>query len=120
MSSSLLFPLDLRIQRDVGKTLHLVVLFIGCVMFSGLSLAQGQDASNDNSLLLENARIIVGDGTVIESGSILIAGSNIVAVGDRADMDVPANAVAFNLEGKTIIPALIDAHAHLGYEAYTS
>lgn len=120
MSSSLLFPLNLRIQRDVGKTLHLVVLFIGCVMFSGLSLAQGQDASNDNSLLLENARIIVGDGTVIESGSILIAGSNIVAVGDRADMDVPANAVAFNLEGKTIIPALIDAHAHLGYEAYTS
>ena len=119
-ASALLLPLKLRIAREVAKALYLVVLFTGCVLFSGFSLAQGRDAGTDESLLLENGRIIVGDGTVIESGSILLAGGNIVAVGERADMDVPANVLVLNLEGKTIIPALIDAHAHLGYEGFTS
>jgi len=65
----------------------------------------------------EGARLILGDGEVIESGGMLIEGGRIVAVGDRASMSVPAGTRTVSLTGKSIIPALVDAHAHLGYES---
>ena len=61
-------------------------------------------------LLLTNARILTLDNRkVIERGSILIRGHRIVAVGD-----VPAQAAAtvIDLKGKTVMPGLIDIHAH--------
>jgi imidazolonepropionase-like amidohydrolase/Tol biopolymer transport system component len=51
------------------------------------------------------------DGGVIESGVILVEGNRIVAVGG-ADTAIPAGAERVDASGKTIIPGLIDAHAH--------
>jgi len=71
-------------------------------------------------LLLDNARIIVGDGTVIESGSLLIVGDRIAALGSDSASLSDADVEVIDLRGKTIMPALIDSHAHLGYEGHTS
>lgn len=60
-----------------------------------------------------NARIITmteGDGGVIENGTIIVSGNRIESVGQ--DIGVPVGAEIVDLEGKTIIPGLIDAHAH--------
>lgn len=65
------------------------------------------------------ARLIVGDGRVVEDGVLLVQGSAILAAGPRATTPVPPGAVALDLSGKTVMPALIDAHAHVGYEAFT-
>lgn len=102
------------------KALEIVVVLLCSLLFSIMNPVQAQNVGNARPVLLEGARIIVGDGSLIESASILVAGNRIVALGDRSDMDLPANVEVLNLRGKTIIPALIDAHAHLGYEAYTS
>ncbi|HWP45018.1 MAG TPA: amidohydrolase, partial [Blastocatellia bacterium] len=65
---------------------------------------------------LTNARIITMRGDeVIEKGSILIEDNRIKAVGAR--IDIPANAQRFDMAGKTIMPGLIDVHAHMGYIA---
>lgn len=67
----------------------------------------------DGMVALTNAHIITmsdKDGGVIESGTILINGDRIEAVGD--DVEIPGAAEVVDMEGRTIIPGLIDAHAH--------
>jgi len=72
------------------------------------------------NVLLEHVRVIVGDGSVIVDGAVLLQDDMIVAVGASADLEVPPNAQRINLTGKTLMPAMIDAHAHLGYESFNS
>ena len=64
---------------------------------------------------LVGARIITmagADGGVIEDGVILIDGNRIRQVGRRGEVAIPAGAQQVDLAGKTIIPGLIDGHAH--------
>jgi len=67
-------------------------------------------------VLLENARIITmsdKDGGVIEDGNILIVGDRIEDIGNPFEINNPyKNFIRVDLKGKTIIPGLIDAHAH--------
>jgi len=69
----------------------------------------------DTIVALTGARIVTmagDDGGIIENGVIIVDGNRIVAVGADGDVDVPAGARNVNVAGKTIIPGLIDAHAH--------
>lgn len=81
---------------------------------TGLNLAISIDADKPKGIIaLTNARIITmnaEDGGVIENGTVIIEDNRISAVGAR--LDVPADATVINLQGKTITPGFIDAHAH--------
>jgi len=61
---------------------------------------------------LTGARVVTMNSTrqVIENATILINGGRITAVG--AGLAIPPNAKVHDLAGATIIPGLIDAHAH--------
>ena len=64
---------------------------------------------------LTGAKIITmagEDGGVIEDGVIVIEDNRIVAVGAAGEVAVPADVRSIDVAGKTIIPGLIDAHAH--------
>jgi len=52
------------------------------------------------------------DGGIIEDGVIVVDGNRIAAIGSRDEVDVPAGAKTVDVSGKTIIPGLVDAHAH--------
>ena len=68
------------------------------------------------AILFEGAMLIVGDGSdPIERSSFLIRDDSIAAVGRQGEVEAPAGAMRVDLTGKTVIPALIDAHSHLGY-----
>ena len=82
-------------------------------------LAYGQQVEA-RSYLLDNVRVIIGDGSVLESGALLVDGGRISAVGLRSEIEPELNVEVIDLSGKTIMPALIDSHAHLGYEGHTS
>ena len=82
-------------------------------------LAYGQQVEA-RSYLLDNVRVIIGDGSVLESGALLVGGGRISAVGLRSEIEPELNVEVIDLSGKTIMPALIDSHAHLGYEGHTS
>jgi imidazolonepropionase-like amidohydrolase len=61
----------------------------------------------------KNARIITMKGDqVIDNGTIVIEGNMIKAVGNSADVTIPANAKVIDATGKTILPGFVDAHAH--------
>ncbi len=62
----------------------------------------------------EGAQLIIGDGGVIASGTIVIDGDKIVAVGESALITVPKGAQRIFVNGKTIMPTLVDVHVHLG------
>ncbi len=64
-------------------------------------------------IALKGARVVTSDGDrrVLENATVLVRGSRIEAIG--TSVDVPRDAKVFDLNGRTIIPGLIDAHAHL-------
>jgi len=70
------------------------------------------------TVALRGARIITMDGDkVIEDGTIVVEGPRITAVGASDQVEVPADARVIDVAGKTIIPGLVDVHAHMGYAA---
>jgi Tol biopolymer transport system component len=66
------------------------------------------------TIAFTNARIITMKGNeVIENGTVLVEGNKIKAIG--ANLTVPAGTKIIDCNGKTIMPGIIDAHAHGGH-----
>jgi len=81
-----------------------------------LPLAAQTPGTATGPLLFEGARLIVGDGRPpVENSAFLVEGSRITQVGTRGSLKRPAGSTVVDLQGKTVMPALIDAHSHLGY-----
>ena len=53
-----------------------------------------------------------GTQEVFDHGTVVIEGNRIVAVGSGDEVTVPDGAHVLDVSGKTIIPGLIDSHAH--------
>ncbi|QIL90737.1 amidohydrolase family protein [Microbulbifer sp. SH-1] len=49
---------------------------------------------------------------VIENGVVLFRGNRIVAVGAASEVEIPVGTQRIDVTGKTVLPGLIDAHAH--------
>lgn len=69
--------------------------------------AQGPAAT-----VFEGARVIVGDGRVIENATVVMQGDRLMQVGPAATVKPPAGATRISLTGKTVMPAIVDAHVH--------
>src|SRR5689334_994298 len=65
--------------------------------------------------LFEGARLITGDGRVIENSAFVVTGNQISQVGRKGEVRLPSGGTRVDLTGKTVMPALIDAHVHMGY-----
>ena len=65
------------------------------------------------TIALRNARLITMKGDeIIARGDIVITNNRITAIGPSGRVQIPAGAVVKNLAGKTIMPGLVDIHAH--------
>ena len=53
------------------------------------------------------------DGGVIERGTIVVTGNRITALGPTNRVAVPTDALRVDVTGKTIIPGIVDVHAHV-------
>lgn len=63
----------------------------------------------------KNARIITMKGDeVINRGTIIVEGNKIKAIGNSTDIEIPSGAKTYDMTGKTIMPGIIDVHAHMG------
>jgi imidazolonepropionase-like amidohydrolase len=85
--------------------------FVLCLLLVGtVAPARSQTA------LFEGARLINGEGGApIENAAFIVEGGRFTAVGRSGELALPAGAARIDLRGKTVIPALIDAHVHMGY-----
>jgi len=70
-------------------------------------------------IFLSNARLIdVRHGQALSGQSVLIEGSQIVAVAPSTELRPPADARVIDLDQRTLLPGLIDCHAHVGAIEY--
>jgi imidazolonepropionase-like amidohydrolase len=56
-------------------------------------------------------------GPPVSNSVVIVAGSRIRAIGNRANMPIPAGVEKINGAGKFLVPGLIDLHVHLGTPA---
>jgi imidazolonepropionase-like amidohydrolase len=91
---------------------------IGCaslVMSAFVGLVRTQ-APQPKAVAYEGARLIVGDGKTIDDSAFIVEGGRISQVGRRGQVKVPAGASRVDLTGKTVMPAIVDAHTHMPTE----
>ncbi len=73
----------------------------------------------NGQIAFTHARIITMDeNKVIENGSIVIEGNKIISIGKASEITIPESAEIYNMQGKTIMPGIVDAHAHIGAFRY--
>ncbi|MGB8292520.1 amidohydrolase (plasmid) [Rhizobium ruizarguesonis] len=66
----------------------------------------------DTQFVIVGGRIVTGDGTTLhERGVVRIRGTRIIDVA-RGDADAGSDAVPLNAAGCTVIPGIVNAHAH--------
>ena len=64
-------------------------------------------------IALKGAKIITMDGEkVIENGVIITNGKHIKSIGTANEVTIPKDAKVIDVTGKTIMPGIVDAHAH--------
>jgi imidazolonepropionase-like amidohydrolase/ABC-type multidrug transport system permease subunit len=85
-----------------------------------------RELMRSDQVLIRGARIFVGSGKVIESGAVLVKNGKIDQVYPGMGPDAGKLKIdVVEAAGKTLLPGLIDVHAHLGapggsYDSFTS
>ncbi len=80
---------------------------------AGVEAAPASEPVRHEELLLQNARLIDGTGASPRTDvDVLVRDGTIVDVG--SDLVAPDGVTLIDLEGRTLLPGLIDAHVHLG------
>ena len=90
------------------------LLLIGSLFGAACSApATNQAPAATGGTLFEGARLIVGDGSApIENAAFIVNDAHFVQIGKRGELQVPAGAARVDLTGKTVMPAIVDAHTH--------
>lgn len=102
-------PSESALRARIGR----IGVVIGAVALAAGCGGGGGDAADVT--VLTNFTLIDGQGGAPVAGSALIIEDGRVAwVGSEADLDAPARAEVVNLDGKYVMPGLIDLHVHLG------
>lgn len=107
-------------ERFHMRALKMLVCCAGAIALLAAAVRL-QSRTQSNTTVFEGGRLIIGDGSApFEDGAFVVQAGRLVAIGRRSAIKAPAGATEVNLTGKTIIPILINAHVHIGYEGYTS
>jgi imidazolonepropionase-like amidohydrolase len=101
-------------MREANVLSSLLVLFLllaACAWLSASQAPAGRDV-----VLFEGARLIDGNGRApIENSAFLVENNTFTRVGRKGELRAPAGATKVDLTGKTVMPALVDPHNHIGY-----
>jgi imidazolonepropionase-like amidohydrolase/Tol biopolymer transport system component len=69
----------------------------------------------EGSIAMVGGRVITMDGDqVIENGTVVVEGNRITAVGASNEVEIPRGAKVVDISGKTLMPGIVDVHAHIG------
>jgi imidazolonepropionase-like amidohydrolase len=101
---------EVSMRKIVGRTLLAIYAF-------GSSYVATQPQSRNAAVLYEGARVIPGDGSPpIANADMLVENGIISRIGGKGTVAAPRTAIRVDVNGKTIMPALINAHGHPGFQ----
>ena len=104
-----------RVRSELPRFSALpVALASSLVLAAACSAPEASDGAA--ATVFEGARLIAGDGSVIEDAVFIVQGDQFTQVGSSGDVDIPQGATVVDLSGKTVMPAIVNAHMHLELE----
>lgn len=72
-------------------------------------------SASAQTLVVQHARLIDGNGGApIEDSALVVVDGRITYAGPFAGVTVPDGAEVLNMQGKTIVPGIINGHGHVG------
>jgi imidazolonepropionase-like amidohydrolase len=93
-----------------------VALAVAGAIGLGRYTSVGAQQASAPPTVFEGARLIVGNASApIERSAFVVQGRRLTAVGRMGEVQIPANALHVDLAGKTVMPAIVDTHSHIGY-----
>jgi len=93
-----------------------IVLIAWSLLLTACSKPPAAPQATPSAVLFEGARLITDDGDApIERSAFIVSNGSITQVGRQGELQATPGTTRVNLTGKTVMPALIDAHSHLGY-----
>jgi imidazolonepropionase-like amidohydrolase len=93
----------------------------GVLLMSGAIAAFPQTGVPSAPVVYEGGRLIEGDGRApMENGAFVVENGRITALGPNGSVAAPAGARHVDLTGKTVMPAMVNVHVHIGYEGYAT
>ena len=99
---------------------RLLVVFVAALLVlvsATFRLVSAQGPTPGGVVALVGGRVIDGTGRApLEQATVLMSNGRIEAVGSPSAVMVPAGATSVDMSGKTLVPGLINAHAHLNVE----
>ncbi len=96
---------------------HVAGSLVACVLLFCLTTGMpAQSPGTTPITLFEGARLVNSDGNApIANSAFIVENGRFTRIGRKGEVALPRDARRVDLAGKTVIPALVDAHAHLGY-----
>lgn len=99
----------LSIQRLIGT-----LLIVIASTWSLLSEPLAQETKDDRVIAIVGGMLLDGyEADPLHHSVVVIRGNRIIASGTENDVEVPKDAHVIDARGKTVLPGLIDMHAHL-------
>jgi imidazolonepropionase-like amidohydrolase len=87
---------------------HRILVSVAALAAAGAGTPAG---AQNSTTVIRAARVIDGRGQQVANADIVVEGGRITRVGPRGAL--PPNARLIDLGSRTVLPGLIDAHAHL-------
>jgi imidazolonepropionase-like amidohydrolase len=98
-------------NRTIAACLFSIAAVWVAVFFTSIVVEAQRPAA---ATVFEGARLIVGDGSApIADSAFIVENGRFTAVGRKGQLNAPAGATRVDLTGKTVMPAIVDAHKHL-------
>ncbi|GAB4528474.1 MAG: amidohydrolase family protein [Parvularculaceae bacterium] len=83
-------------------------------MLPAAAMAAAMTSASADTLYVTADRMIDAErGRLIENAAVIVDGDRVIAAGQAADVDAPADATRIPLGDMTLLPGLIDMHVHL-------
>src|SRR3989442_3942659 len=97
-------------MRCVSRKIFSITLFLATGYLTLIIKAQQPPSAT----VFEGARLITGDGSApVANSAFVVENGRFTAVGQKGQVKAPAGAMHVDLTGKTVMPAIVDAHKHL-------
>jgi imidazolonepropionase-like amidohydrolase len=94
-----------------------ILALCACIFLASCASSTNGQTGTSQTIVFEGARLITGDGKPpIENSAIVVDRGVFGRVGRTGEVPIPNGARRVSLAGKTVIPAKVDLHGHIGYQ----
>lgn len=103
-----------RAEANRASTPWRSPMLIACSLLLALAPTPTDTPPAEEIRAFVGAHLIPIAGPEVHQGVLVVQGSKILAVGAADAVNVPSGAEVVDLQGKVLMPGLVDTHSHLG------